>query len=138
MKYINIIILLIFVTAFGFQSNNVAVPTNIKQSTFAPKLKTKTKVAERILMDNNFEEIDKSQYKGQIQINPAPFPFNITHPYVVWVDGAKVNLSLRETKALAKALDLPLEAPKDTAELHAGSGWLQPLNIKANVELSNN
>lgn len=123
MKYINTIILLVFVTAFGFQSNNVAVPTNIKQATFAPISKIDP-------MPDLIEEIDKTKHQGQIQINPAPFPFNITHPYVVWVNGEKADLNLKEIKALAKTLNLTLEKPKDTAELHAGDGWLRPLEIE--------
>lgn len=122
MKYINVIILLTIFTAFGFQTNSITKPINVEQSTMISDQKIKN-------IPPFLEPIDKSKYKGQIQINPAPFPFNLTHPYVVWVDGEKVNLNMKEVKTLAKTLNLSLERPKDTTEIHSGDGWLHPLDI---------
>jgi len=125
MKYINLLILLMFVTAFGFQTNNFYDSKNIQQATFVPTPKV---IPQSVPIFD--DPIDKSKHKGQIQINPAPFPFNLTHPYVVWIDGEKADLSLKEVKALAKTLNLTLEKPKDTAEIHSGDGWLRPKIIK--------
>lgn len=125
MKYINLLILLVFVTAFGFQTNNFYDSKNIQQATFVPASKV---IPQPIPIFD--DPIDKSKHKGQIQINPAPFPFNITHPYVVWIDGEKADLNLKEVKALAKTLNLTLEKPKDTSEIHSGDGWLRPKIIQ--------
>lgn len=65
-----------------------------------------------------------------VQINPVPFPFNITGSYVVWVNNEKINLNKSQVNALAKHLNLPLSNPKDTAQIHNGLGWLEPFKTK--------
>tara|TARA_B100000035_G_scaffold91129_1_gene76905 strand:- start:2705 stop:3013 length:309 start_codon:yes stop_codon:yes gene_type:complete len=64
---------------------------------------------------------------NEIQINPAPHPFHITHPYVIWVNGERLPMSKQDIILVAKEFNLSLDPPKDTAELHNGSGWLRPL-----------
>lgn len=63
----------------------------------------------------------------EIQINPAPLPFYLTHPYTIWVNGKKLKIPNRDVMLIAKELNLSLEPPKDTASLHNGDGWQRPL-----------
>jgi hypothetical protein len=72
--------------------------------------------------------IPTSPPKYNVQINPVPFPFNITGSYVVWVNNEKVNLNKQQLDALVSKLNLPTEKPKDTAKIHNGEGWLRPFN----------
>lgn len=65
----------------------------------------------------------------EIQINSAPMPFFLAHPYVVWVNGERIYLSRMQTFELARHLGLPLDPPQDTLELHRGDGWDTPLSI---------
>ena len=64
---------------------------------------------------------------NEIQINPAPHPFHMTHPYVIWVNGERLPMSKQDIILVAKEFNLSLEPPEDTAELHNGEGWLRPL-----------
>lgn len=68
---------------------------------------------------------------AEIQINAIPRPLNVAGalPYVVWVNGKRKNLAPGEVRALAKALNLPLDSPPNDPELHSGKGWMQPLKI---------
>lgn len=68
---------------------------------------------------------------ADVQINRIPHPFNLNghRPYVIWVDGKKLNLNPIETRALANSLNLKFTQPKDTAEIHNGNGWQRPLRI---------
>jgi len=71
---------------------------------------------------------------SEIQINSIPFPLNIggMYPYVVWVNGKKVNLKPGDSYKLAVALGLPLNPPP-TEDMHNGKGWLhEPLVLNAN------
>lgn len=63
----------------------------------------------------------------EIQINPTPHPFHITHPYAIWVNGKKLKIPNRDIILIAKELNLSLEPPKDTVSLHNGDGWQRPL-----------
>jgi len=70
-------------------------------------------------------------FYSEIQINSIPFPLNIggLYPYIVWVNGKKVNLKPGDSYKLAVALGLPLNPPA-TEEMHNGEGWLNgPLAI---------
>jgi hypothetical protein len=66
----------------------------------------------------------------EIQINPVPHPLNVDgfYPYVIWVNGERVRMKPGDIQQLAIALDLPLYPPT-TPEMHAGSGWLRPLDL---------
>tara|TARA_Y100000361_G_scaffold2433_2_gene2094 strand:+ start:3611 stop:4012 length:402 start_codon:yes stop_codon:yes gene_type:complete len=68
---------------------------------------------------------------ADIQINRIPHPFNLngSRPYAIWVDGKRLHLSPKETRALALSLNLEFTQPKDTAEIHNGDGWQRPLEI---------
>ena len=72
--------------------------------------------------------IPTSPPKYNVQINPVPFPFNITGSYVVWVNNERVHLNKTQLDALVSKLNLSTERPKDTAEIHNGDGWLRPFN----------
>ena len=65
-----------------------------------------------------------------IQINPVPHPFNITHSHVIWVNNEKLNINRRQLNEIVKHLNLSTEVPKDTAQLHNGDGWIKPFNTK--------
>ena len=75
----------------------------------------------------------KSAYKGTIQVNKLPFPFNMngTMPYQVWVDGERLPLNGDQADRIIDALELAkgdsFVQPDDTAEIHAGAGWQFPL-----------
>ena len=75
------------------------------------------------------------KYK-EIQINRLPHPFNLNGsiPYAIWVDGEKLKLNPKETRALAESLNLKFEQPEDTAEIHSGEGWLFPKKINKEDE----
>jgi hypothetical protein len=64
--------------------------------------------------------------KYNVQINPVPFPFNMTGSYVVWVNNERVHLDKKQLDTLVSKLNLSTEKPKDTAEIHNGEGWLKP------------
>lgn len=67
----------------------------------------------------------------EIQVNRLPHPFNVggLMPYQVWIDGERLPLNSQETKQIVETLNLKFEQPDNTAAIHAGEGWLQPLNI---------
>lgn len=67
---------------------------------------------------------------NEIQINAIPHPFNVNgfNPYVVWVNGEKLQVSPGRVRELAISLGLPLDTPA-TAEMHAGAGWTHPFNL---------
>lgn len=69
---------------------------------------------------------------AEIQINPLPHPFNVNGniPYAVWVNGKRLNLTSVEIKAVARSLNLEFEQPINTAQIHAGEGWIFPLSLK--------
>ena len=68
----------------------------------------------------------------EIQVNRLPHPLNVNGmlPYQVWVDGERLKLNGPEAKSIIKALDLNFTQPDDTPELHAGAGWLFPLELE--------
>ena len=68
-----------------------------------------------------------------IQVNTIPHPFNINGrmPFAVWVDGQKLPINSKESKAIVQALDIKFKQPKDTAQIHRGEGWLYPKKINA-------
>lgn len=74
-----------------------------------------------------------SAYKGTIQVNKIPFPFNVngSMPYQVWVDGERVPLKSTQSEQIIDALELAkgkdFVQPENTAEIHAGAGWQVPL-----------
>ena len=78
---------------------------------------------------SNYNTISKyiQEPINEIQINPAPHPFHMTHPYVIWVNGERLPMSKQDIILVAKEFNLSLEPPEDTAELHNGEGWLRPL-----------
>lgn len=63
----------------------------------------------------------------EIQINPVPQPFNMMHPYVIWVNGERLDIPKKDIILIAEEFNLSLEPPQNTAELHSGNGWLSPL-----------
>jgi hypothetical protein len=65
----------------------------------------------------------------EIQINSVPHPFRISGTYVVWVNKKKLNLNKHQVDQLVKHLDLSMEIPKNTAQIHSGEGWLFPFDI---------
>ena len=67
---------------------------------------------------------------NEIQINSIPHPLNINgwNPYVVWVNGERLNLNTLQVRELAISLGLPLDVVA-TPEMHAGAGWTKPLNL---------
>lgn len=64
-----------------------------------------------------------------VQINPIPHPLSIDGqiPFVVWVNGKRLELSGAQVKHLTQSLNIKYEKPQDTAEIHDGEGWLEPL-----------
>jgi hypothetical protein len=67
---------------------------------------------------------------SEIQVNSIPHPFNLngTRPYAVWVNGKRLQLSPHQTNLLTQSLNIRFSQPKDTAEIHNGSGWQRPLD----------
>lgn len=74
------------------------------------------------------------QDPSEVQINPLPHPFNLNgeNPYAVWINGKKLRLDRKQTKALAKSLNLEFTQPPNTEAIHNGEGWLAPLNLEKN------
>lgn len=68
---------------------------------------------------------------AEIQINPIPHPFSMNgeRPFVVWVDGKRLNLNNSEIIKLTNSLKIKYKTPKNTAEIHQGQGWQYPLKI---------
>lgn len=75
--------------------------------------------------------IPSTKRLAEIQINPIPHPFSLNGqvPFVVWVDGKRLQLDHSEIIQLTKSLNIKYETPKDTAEIHQGAGWQYPLTI---------
>jgi hypothetical protein len=67
---------------------------------------------------------------NEIQINPVPQPFHMTHPYVIWVNGERLPMSRQDIILVANEFNLSLEPPEDTAELHNGDGWQNLVRFK--------
>lgn len=65
-----------------------------------------------------------------IQINPVPHPFNITHSHVIWVNNKKLIINQKQLNEIVQHLNLSTERPKDTAQIHNGDGWLQPFDTE--------
>jgi hypothetical protein len=63
----------------------------------------------------------------EIQINPVPYPFHLTMPYVIWVNGERLDIPKKEIILIAKEFNLSLDPPKNTALLHNGAGWQDKL-----------
>ena len=86
-------------------------PPNIIPNSFPPNFYPKTK---------------------NIQINSIPSPLNLNGniPYVIWVNGEKLNLDPLEVKKLAESLNIKYSPPPNTAKIHSGEGWLYPFSIK--------
>ena len=64
-----------------------------------------------------------------IQINPVPHPFHITHEYIVWVNKKRVRLDSNQLESLMKILNLKRHHPNNTAEIQSGAGWLKPFSF---------
>tara|TARA_A200000159_G_scaffold54006_1_gene50036 strand:- start:17577 stop:17933 length:357 start_codon:yes stop_codon:yes gene_type:complete len=64
-----------------------------------------------------------------IEINSVPHPFNLNggNPYVVWVNGQRVNLTLNQKKDLINIIKAENIKPVSEEDLHSGDGWLNPL-----------
>jgi hypothetical protein len=64
-----------------------------------------------------------------VQINSIPSPLNINGeiPLVVWVNGKQLELNNYQLKAIASTLNTKEDEQQNTAELHSGKGWLEPL-----------
>lgn len=63
----------------------------------------------------------------EIQINPVPHPFHLTHPYAIWVNGKRLKIPNKDIVLIAKEFNLSLDPPKSTTSLHNGDGWQRPL-----------
>jgi hypothetical protein len=48
-------------------------------------------------------------------------------PYAVWINGERVQMPRKDIILIAKELNLSLDPPDNTAELHNGAGWQKPL-----------
>ena len=72
--------------------------------------------------------------KYNVQINPVPFPFNVTGSYAVWVNNERIHLNKNQLDALVSKLNLSTERPKDTAEIHNGEGWLRPFDTSTSLK----
>lgn len=68
---------------------------------------------------------------AEIQINPIPHPFSLNGeiPFVVWVDGKRLQLNNSEIKKIAKSLNIKYQVPNNTAKIYQGEGWQYPLRI---------
>lgn len=64
-----------------------------------------------------------------VQINPIPHPLSIDGqmPFAIWVNGKRLELSGAQVKHLTESLNIKYKKPQDTAEIHSGEGWLEPL-----------
>jgi hypothetical protein len=78
--------------------------------------------------------IPTSPPKYNVQINPVPFPFNVTGSYVVWVNNERIHLNKNQLDTLVSKLNLSTERPKDTAEIHNGEGWLRPFSNSTSLK----
>ena len=69
---------------------------------------------------------------AEIQINPIPHPFSLNGeiPFVIWVDGKKVNLTNKEVINIVDSLGIEYKNPIKTAEIYNGAGWQYPLKLK--------
>ena len=67
----------------------------------------------------------------EIQINPVPHPFHLSHPYAIWVNGKRLKIPNKDIVLIAQEFNLSLDPPKSTASLHNGDGWQRPL-VRAN------
>ena len=68
---------------------------------------------------------------NRMQINSIPHPFNLngTNPYAIWVNGERLRLNREQTKAIAANLNIKFSQPKDSEEIHSGSGWQRPFEL---------
>ena len=59
-----------------------------------------------------------------IEINSVPFPFNVngTQPYVVWVNGERVDMPHKEIMALVNKIGEENIKRADSKDIHRG--WL--------------
>jgi len=59
-----------------------------------------------------------------IEINSVPFPFNIngTQPYVIWVNGRRVNMPHKDIKSLVNKIGKDNIKRADLKDIHRG--WL--------------
>lgn len=75
--------------------------------------------------------IPSTKRLAEIQINPIPHPFSVNGevPFVIWVDGKRLQLSNSEIKQLTKSLNIKYQVPNNTAEINQGAGWQYPLKI---------
>lgn len=118
-------VLSIAVTKMYFINKNASqpIPAPAEKSTTPPW-------EDRSMFPNS---TPKSAYKGTIQVNKIPFPFNVngSMPYQVWVDGERVPLKSEQSEQIIDALELAkgedFVQPENTAKIHAGAGWQFPL-----------
>lgn len=66
---------------------------------------------------------------SQIQINPIPSPFNFMHPYAIWVNGERLQIPSSDIELIVKEFNLSVDPPENTAAIHSGAGWLEPINF---------
>ena len=61
-----------------------------------------------------------------IEVNSVPFPFDVdgAYPYVVWVNGRRVDMPKREILSLVKKIGTENILPSTNKDIHAG--WLTP------------
>jgi hypothetical protein len=61
-----------------------------------------------------------------IEVNSVPFPFDVDglHPYVVWVNGRRVNMPKHEILDLVKKIGKENIHPSTNKDIHVG--WLTP------------
>jgi hypothetical protein len=84
-------------------------------------------------MDEFPGTVASAAYKGTIQVNKLPFPFNVDGniPYQVWIDGKRVPLRSDQANQIIEALELAkgkdFVQPENTRRIHAGAGWQFPL-----------
>ena len=75
---------------------------------------------------NPFSAENSLQYPVAIEINSVPFPFDLNghYPYVVWMNGKRVELPKEDLITLVNKVgkeNIPLA---DTKDIHRG--WLSP------------
>lgn len=112
-----------------FTINSVLLIGLMLSNTHVSNIKT-TDTSSAVNLVDTFKPTGQLQAASGIQVNSLPHPFNVngTMPYQVWVNGERLPLNGNKAKEIVKLLDIgPFEQPKDTAELHSGAGWLQPL-----------
>ena len=61
-----------------------------------------------------------------IEINSVPFPFNVdgAYPYVVWVNGRRVDMPKHEILSLVRKIGEENIFPSPNNDIH--TGWLTP------------